>query len=129
MTSKSANAVFLAKFKYLGPKKNPGRRFLGCGRYDRFTKHCDFFCWFDPPGSKFTMKTINELLAKNENLVKEVKVLNEEIVRLNQLVEVEHEEKEFIAGQVESYKGEARKLKMFLICIVIVLLCMLLHVS
>ncbi|KAH7841386.1 hypothetical protein Vadar_029227 [Vaccinium darrowii] len=29
-------------------KENPGRRFLGCGDYEKGKKNCDYFYWIDP---------------------------------------------------------------------------------
>ncbi|KAH7857674.1 hypothetical protein Vadar_015240 [Vaccinium darrowii] len=29
-------------------KENPGRRFLGCGNYEKGKKNCEYFYWIDP---------------------------------------------------------------------------------
>ncbi|KAH7843767.1 hypothetical protein Vadar_020525 [Vaccinium darrowii] len=32
----------------LKTKENPGRRFLGCGNYEKGKKNCEYFYWIDP---------------------------------------------------------------------------------
>lgn len=80
---------------------NPGRRFLGCGKYDRTSTHCGFFSWYDPPTPKFAGKVIIGLLRKNEKM----RTLNAEFALLLQKLEQEKKEKNLLVEKMEQSKG------------------------
>ncbi|KAJ1377965.1 Zinc finger, GRF-type [Sesbania bispinosa] len=107
------------KLKVSNTEKNPGRRFFGCGNYDGSSSHCDYFCWYDPPPSKYCSKVIAGMLRKNENLMVQLKAQNEEMVVLQQKLESEMADKRDLAAKVEAFRMETVKLK-FLLCLTIV---------
>ncbi|KAH7855616.1 hypothetical protein Vadar_026769 [Vaccinium darrowii] len=86
-------------------KENPGRRFLGCGNYEKGKKFWDYFYWIDPaPKEKQMEDNIQALESQNralllkcqerENFVQELVKENKELKK--KLVAVE--------GVMVSYK-------------------------
>ncbi|KAH7866663.1 hypothetical protein Vadar_023367 [Vaccinium darrowii] len=92
-------------------KENPGRRFLGCGNYEKGKKNCDYFYWIDPDPKEKQMEDKIDALEtetralhlKCEELVKENKKLKKKLT--------------VVEGVVVSYKWKC----FFLLCICIIL--------
>ncbi|KAJ1380868.1 hypothetical protein SESBI_45676 [Sesbania bispinosa] len=103
---------------------NPGRRFIGCGKYDGSSIHCGFFCWYNPPTPKFAGKVIIGLLKKNEKL----KAKNEEFAFLVQKLEQqEKEEKNLSVEKIEQHKTMSWKERIMFCVILIVLIAICLQ--
>ncbi|KAH7857756.1 hypothetical protein Vadar_016179 [Vaccinium darrowii] len=50
-------------------KENLGRRFLGCGNYEKGKKNCDYFYWIDPdPKEKQMEDKIETLKSEKRDL-------------------------------------------------------------
>ncbi|KAH7835231.1 hypothetical protein Vadar_024192 [Vaccinium darrowii] len=64
-------------------KENPGRRFLGCGNYEKGKRTCEYFYWIDPdPKVKELESKIEALHLKcqeRENVVQELAKENEKL--------------------------------------------------
>ncbi|TKY71247.1 Histone deacetylase 6 [Spatholobus suberectus] len=62
----------LSKLKISWSKNNPGRRFYGCGKYNKSILHCDYLIWFDPPTNIFHVNLFNDLWEDIKKLKLEV---------------------------------------------------------
>ncbi|KAH7851053.1 hypothetical protein Vadar_006728 [Vaccinium darrowii] len=99
-------------------KENPGRRFLGCGNYEKGKKTCDYFYWIDPDPKEKQMKDKIEALEsekralhlKCQEHVDFLQELVEEYKKLNKKLMVAE-------GALVSYKWKC----LFLLCICIIL--------
>ncbi|KAH7858926.1 hypothetical protein Vadar_029438 [Vaccinium darrowii] len=62
-------------------KENPGRRFLGCGNYEKGKKKCEYFYWIDPdPKVRELESKIDALENVVEELAKENKKLKKKLM-------------------------------------------------
>lgn len=95
-------------------KENPGRRFLGCGHYEKGKKNCDYFYWIDPTPKEKEMEAVegeNRALhlkcQERDNFVQQLMKENKKLKK--KLVAVE--------GVDVSYKWKC----LFLLCTCIML--------
>ncbi|KAB1207249.1 hypothetical protein CJ030_MR7G011570 [Morella rubra] len=64
---------------------NPGRRFFGCANYGT-SKHCGYFCWFDPRVCPRGMEVGLYWTKRNKELQKENDALKRTVRRLKCIV-------------------------------------------
>ncbi|KAH7839799.1 hypothetical protein Vadar_009060 [Vaccinium darrowii] len=99
-------------------KENPGRRFLGCGNYEKGEKNCDYFYWIDPDPKDKEMEDKIEVLQSEKRALhlkcQEMENSVQELVKENKKLK-----KKLIAveGVVVSYKWKC----LFLVCACIML--------
>ncbi|KAH7856435.1 hypothetical protein Vadar_001423 [Vaccinium darrowii] len=89
-------------------KENPGRRFLGCGNYEKGKKKCEFFYWVDPDPK------VKQIEDKIEVLESEKRALHLKCQEMENLVQnLAKENKKLkkklvvVEGVVVSYKWKS----------------------
>ncbi|KAH7837124.1 hypothetical protein Vadar_009940 [Vaccinium darrowii] len=84
-------------------KENPGRRFLGCGNYEKGKKNCDYFYWIDPDPKDKEMDDKIEVLQSEKRALhlkcQEMENVVQELVKENKKLKKKfflHGKKKFI---------------------------------
>ncbi|TKY45383.1 zinc finger protein [Spatholobus suberectus] len=68
------------KIQTSGTSKNHGRKFFGCGRFDGYTKYCNYFLWCDEDDE---VKEMEEMIALVVAQRSDTLILQEKIEKMN----------------------------------------------
>ncbi|TKY52867.1 hypothetical protein E2542_SST24389 [Spatholobus suberectus] len=114
------------KVQMSSTSKNLGKKFFGCGRFDGYTKYCNFFSWCNQEDEvEENIELIALVTAQMSDILElhaKIEKMNNDLSGLSQTVETIKEGlKDVIAG-IEGNADGMRKIRFLTWCIVIILL-------